>query len=285
MLEQPKLVPIRLNFYGVGYEEIIEITLSTPGVTWSVGSAELDEVGFSLNSLVPSDSPPVFIHRMELGEVVLAIQTSEKNATIKTAADQFSIDLFLLCQGDIERIEGACTINAGAKVVVSLPLQQPIEWRRGPISATLMERISGFEAVRLVARGLGTGNSISLHLEPRSFSGRNVRWSLGPSHALGGGLRAYVPDGSLIGLPQLSMTASTIQLVYQPQSTVASPGFLMLELSVQIDGWASQKAGDTRCELDSISLMVVRPSTVSVLAQIGTHLPKLVVDSFTPFPL
>jgi hypothetical protein len=214
---------------------------------------------------------------------VLAVQTSEKNATVKAAGSEFSIDAFMLCKHGVKQIEGYCTINPNAKIVVSLPLQQPVEWRRGPITAALMEKPPEFEEINLVVRGLSIGNSISLRLQPRSFLGRSVKWSLGPSRTLGCGLEVFLADGGAAGFPHISMNASAVRVAYQSQSTAASTGSLKLRFCLLIDELPPPESSDRLSGSDSILLLAEGPSGVSVMAQIGMHLPKMVVGSFTPF--
>lgn len=283
MNDEATFVPIVLKFSGVTRDQSLNLELNTPGVAWSIGNAEFGEVGFSLNSLELGGLQSSCIHSIEIAESVISIQTGAKQANARNSGDSFSLGAFLNCKNGIRNIEGYCNINVDAKVMACFPFQQPVEWRRGPFSATLTEQTEGFRTIRLKLRGLKPGKAIVFKLQPRSFCGRNARWSLGAPAVFGRGLGIQVADGgpSL----QLIMEQHRIELICGSSPVASGAGEATLELSIELGAIPDQSGQASSKGPDCLALEAELDPDVVAIAQVGIQLPKYVVSGFTPFPL
>ncbi|CAB3701369.1 hypothetical protein LMG24076_03440 [Trinickia soli] len=283
MSDEATLVPIVLKFSGVIHEQSLSLELNTPGVAWSIGNAEFGEVGFSLNPLDLGGLQSSCVHGIEVAESVISIQTGSKQVGGRNSSDSFSLSAFLKCKNEIRNIDGYCNVNADAKVMACLPFQQPLEWRRGPFSATLTEQTEGFETIRLKLRGLKPGKAVAFELQPRSFYGRTARWSLGAPAVFGRGLGVQVADGgpSL----QLIMEEHRIELICGSSAVASGAGEATLELSIELGAIPDQSGQASSTERDCLALAADLDPDVVAVAQVGIQLPKYVVSGFTPFPL
>lgn len=283
MSDEATQIPIVLKFSGVTHEQSLSLELNTPGVAWSVGSAEFGEVGFSLNSLELGALQSSGVHSIEMAESVISIQTGSKQTNGRNSGDSFSLSAFLNLKNEIRNIDGYCNINADAKVIACLPFQQPLEWRRGPFSATLVEQTEGFTTIRLKLRGLKPGKAVAFQLQPRTFCGRTARWSLGAPAVFGRGLGIQVADGgpSL----QLIMQEQTIELICGSSAVASGAGEATLELSIELGAVPDQSGQALPKERDCLALAADLDPDVVAIAQVGIQLPKYVVSGFTPFSL
>lgn len=283
MNDEATHVPIVLKFSGVIHDQNLSLELNTPGVAWSIGNAEFGEVGFSLNSLELGDLQSSCIHGIEIAESVISIKTGAKQTNARNSGDSFSLSAFLNCENGMRNIDGHCNINADAKVMACFPFQQPVEWRRGPFSATLTEQTEGFRTIRLKLRGLKPGKAVAFKLQPRSFYGRNARWSLGAPAVFGRGLGIQVADGgpSL----QLMMEQHRIKLICGSSAVAAGAGEATLELSIELGAIPDQSGQTSSKDPDCLALAAELDPDVVAIAQVGIQLPKYVVSGFTPFPI
>lgn len=174
-----EIIPVLLEFVDVAPDSNLSINITTPGLSWSLGSQFGDTLGLSYN-VVPDGlaAPSSCVREWVLNEGLLLIRTSAAAAPL----NRFTLSLFVRRSRHADSFLGYCTLNEEALVRVQFGNQRPIRWRDGRISAVLEPVSEAFRHVLLAVRGVRPGNVVNIDLATRKGSGGgDVAWTLGPA--------------------------------------------------------------------------------------------------------
>jgi hypothetical protein len=263
------IVPVLLEFIDLAPDSNISIKITTPGITWSLGSRFGDTLGLSYN-VVPDGlaAAESAIREWVINENMLLIRTSAE----ATSLSSFTLSLFMRRQDLTDSLMGYCTLNEEAVIRAQLGNQRPITWRNGRISALLGPGSGSFRQVLFAVRNLRPGNVVNIDLATPSDMGE-VAWTLGPAFVETQGVRVASTAG-LIPLSSFCYSSRYIRLVtHQSGGGEATDVALLAYVS-----W----------ELEALQLIYLKAECsdgIEIHAQLGNRQPQFLSGTYTLFTL
>ena len=267
-----ELLPVVLRFNNIAANSNVNFTFTTKGVSWSLGAQSGDSMGFTMTSDSPGGQVQSSIQNIEFTDDMLAMYTG----TGAAALSSYTLTLFLLVNDGVDYLQGYCTLNEEASVMVYFGSQRAVEWRNGRISAVLGRMNSAYRSVLLSVFGAKANNRISLDLSTHEQMGL-VHWCLGPDSSESSGIMLASANGAL---PLSSVSYSDHHLVFQlasgsnSASATSSIDFILM-------AYISWELPD----LPYIYLKADCDSNVSIYAQVGNRQPQLVSQTNTVLTL
>lgn len=203
-------IPVVLLFSNVAANSNLSINLTSPGVKWSLGGSSPDSLGFSYNVIPDNpDNSNSCIQSISFDDDVLVVVTSP------TAPEFSSFTLTLaLTVEDAEYLQGYCTLNNEAVVLVYFGVGGPVQWRNGRISAVLHPTGTHCVPVLLSIKGAPANARVEITVGTPP-GGQPVEWTLGPEGGSVMGLTLYGGNGP-IGLSKMLYSGRRITLQTAP---------------------------------------------------------------------
>jgi len=265
-----KQTPVLLKLSNVAANSSLSFNFTTTGVKWSLGGCAGDNLGFSYN-VAPddiSDNPASSIQSIGFNDSLLAIRTAVNAPSLS----QFTLSLFLDCEGDADSLQGYCTMNNEAEVLAYFGSECPVYWRNGRISAVLRPPATRYRNVLLAVKDALPGSNIEIEVGTHPDRGR-AYWCLGPPLAETQGVQVTCANGAL-PLTSMSYTTNHIRL-----QTLATRGTGSMDILIgAYVSWQPE-------ELAFVYLKAHCDANISVYAQIGNRQPQYVSPTYTLFTL
>lgn len=173
------LIPVTLELIGLADSFRAEIKIETLGSEWTLSGLGGDaDLGFSCNETILSEVRPVSIQAVEVTKSHISISTG-----LGASTNPITVTAVLRVPPELELIEGTCTLNAGARVLVRFGCGPVSEWGPGRNTANLPDKVSNVQFVRLAIGGWTPGRSVSIEIEGDDRQlfqwtmGRGVKWT------------------------------------------------------------------------------------------------------------
>ncbi|MGV2287329.1 hypothetical protein AAHK20_01325 [Trinickia sp. YCB016] len=272
------LIPVTMQFSNIAANSNLNFTFTTGGASWSLGARSGDSVGFSYNVTPASAESQSIIQAVEFNNAVLSIRTGNSNQSSGTANNAFTLTLFLQVRQGIDYVQGYCTLNNEAVVMVSFGSLAPVQWRNGRISAVLLAPHRNFRPVSFTIKGAQAGNRIDLVVSTKRGLGL-VNWSLGTDFSDTNGVLLASQQGQ-IPLASMSYSGNTLSFVTQSASGNSGGngnGTLDFYMNAYIT-WVPE-------DLNYVYLRASCADEVSILAQVNNRQPQIVSQADTVFTL
>ena len=277
--QQPwTLIPVTMQFSNIAPNSNLNFTFTTGGASWSLGARSGDSVGFSYNVTPESNGSQSIIQAIEFNNAVLSIRTGGGNQSSGSADNAFTLTLFLQLRPGIDYVQGYCTLNNEAVVMVSFGSLAPVQWRNGRISAVLLAPHSNFRPVSFTIKGAPAGNRIDLVVSTKRGLGR-VNWSLGADFSDSNGVLLASQQGRI---PLASMSYSGNTLTFVTQSDAGNSGG---NATGTLDFYMNAYITWLPEDLNYVYLRANCSDDVSILAQVNNRQPQIVSQSDTVFTL
>lgn len=266
---QDDIIPVLLEFSDVAANSNISLNITTPGLTWSLGSRFGDTLGLSYN-VVPdaTTSDGSCVRELMFNDNLLLIRTSAEAEPLNS----FTLSLFLRREDLTDSLMGYCTLNDEASVSVQFGNQRPVRWRDGRVSALLQPLVQEFRQVLFAVRGARPGSIINIDLGTRPNMGE-VAWTLGPALVETQGVHV-TSSGKGIPVSSLSYSPTQIRLTTQHIGS-------MEERDIAILAYVSWRP----LSMQLIYLKADCSSGIDVYAQVGNRQPQYLSQTFTLFTL
>lgn len=264
-----ELLPVVMRFSNIAPNSNINFTITTSGVAWSLGARSGDSMGLTMNAEYESNQWRSSIQHLEFAEGMLALRTANDGGSNSS----FVVTMFVRVTPGVDYLQGYCTLNNEASVLVYFGAQRAVEWRNGRISAVLRSIENKFRSVLITAQGASPGDRIALQVTTKTGLGA-VQWSLGESYAESEGI---LLTGANAPLPLTSFfyTGSNIMFdIARENAGNQSLDFLMLAYVT----WEP-------IDLPYIYLKATCDRNVSMYAHVGNRQPQLVSQTYTVFTL
>lgn len=267
-----ELIPVVLRFKDIAANSNINFTFTTKGAIWCLGSLSGDSLGFSYNVINSNRSDGVLescIRQIEFNNSILTIHTAD------TGQDRhdFTLTLFIKAREDTDFLQGYCTLNSDAQVLVNFGNEKAIEWRNGRISAVLRKSELQYRTIFLSVSGAKPGNKIALMVNTKKGLGR-VNWCLGPKFSESTGVRIHSDAAEL---PINSMSYGNDRITFEIPLNDNEQGSYDFSLVSYIT-WQPD-------DLEFIYLKLVGNDGITVKAQVGIRQPQLVSRTNTLFTI
>jgi hypothetical protein len=244
-----ELLPAVLKFNNVAANSHIGFTLTTAGVSWSLGA-------------LSGDSFDSCIQKIELNEQTLSITTANDNSG---SLSSFSLTLSVKVASGVDYLQGDCTLNNEANVMAYFGSQRANEWRNGRISATLRNMKSQYRQIRIAVRDALPDNRISLEI-----GNGDVYWCLGLPFLYATPLRG--PE------PLNYKTYGNSRVMFETAQMQDSGSEAMdFQLSVYV-GWQDENLRHFYLKGDC-------DYRTSLYAQVGNRQPQMLGPTYTRFTL
>lgn len=267
---QRNVIPVILQFIDVAADSNLNFTFTTPGVRWSLGMRMGDSLGFSYNVLpdgVYGTTPCLLA--VSFNDDVLALRTS----SIAPALSSFTLTLFLDVEPDTPFLQGYCTLNNEAVVLVYLGQERPVQWRNGRISAVIQRPAADYRSVLFTISGLKPSKQVDITVDTDPGRGK-VKWTLGPRTSDALGMSLTTTAGS--GVPISTLSCTNRQIVMQTSdATESNAADVVMQAYVT---WQPES-------LPYIYLKAISDPDVQVYAQVGMRQPQWVSPAYTLFTL
>lgn len=264
-----ELLPVVMRFSNIAPNSNINFTITTSGVVWSLGARSGDSMGLTMSPQYADSHWHSCIQNLEFAEGMLALKTADDN----TPNSSFVLTMFVRVTPGVDYLQGYCTLNNEASVLIYFGAQRAVEWRNGRISAVLRSLESKFRSVLITVQGANPGDRIGLQVTTKTGLGV-VNWSLGENYSEAEGILLTCASGPL-PLSSFFYTASNILFDVARENISSQPlDFLMLAYVT----WEPSN-------LPYIYLKATCDRNVSMYAHVGNRQPQLVSQTYTVFTL
>ncbi|MBI3284927.1 MAG: hypothetical protein HYZ65_08785 [Burkholderiales bacterium] len=226
-------------------------------------------MGFTLAFDNNNNQPQSCIQKIAFTDGMLAIRTASDNSSLSS----FTLTLYLRVTSGVDYLQGYCTLNNEANVMVYLGSQRAVEWRNGRISAVLRGPESRFRGVLVSVFGAAPGNKISMELSTKKGLGL-VNWCLGPAFSESSGIMLTSANGTV---PLASMSYANSHLVFEIAQNANASAAMDFVMATYIT-WEP-------VDLPYLYLKASCDSNVSMYAHVGNRQPQLVSQTYTVFTL
>ncbi|NRO97489.1 hypothetical protein GWC77_16320 [Paraburkholderia sp. NMBU_R16] len=278
--EPVTLVPVTLQFSHIASNSNLSFTFTTAGAAWSLGAKSGDSIGFSYNVTPVSASGQSCIQAIEFNNEVLTIRTGATAQSSSGQADNaFTLTLFLQVREGVDYLQGYCTLNTEAVVLVTFGALVPVHWRNGRISAVLFAPRSNYRPISFTVQGARPGNRIEVVVSAKKGLGK-VSWSMGPDFSESNGIELVGQQG-LVPLTSMSVTDTVLTFVTTPSDDANASSNSGATLQFSMNAYITWAPDD----LTYVYLRANCNSDVSVLAQVSNRQPQTVSQADTVFTL
>ena len=267
-----ELIPVVLRFKNIAADSNINFTFTTQGASWCLGSTSGDSLGFSYNVINSNRSSRVTgscIREIEFNNAILTISTA------KTGHDlySFTLTMFLKVIEGTDFLQGYCTLNNEAQVMVNFGNKKAVEWRNGRISAVLRKSNAQYRAIFLTVSGARPGNKIVLVVDTKKGLGK-VNWSLGPTFSEATGVRLQSNQGEL---SVSCLSYGNDRIVFETSTENTNQQSFDFSLVAYVT-WQPD-------DLEFIYFKLISNDDITVNAQVGVRQPQLVSRTSTLFTI
>jgi hypothetical protein len=278
--EPVTLIPVTLQFSHIASNSNLSFTFTTAGAAWSLGAKSGDSIGFSYNVTPVSASGQSCIQAIEFNNEVLTIRTGAAAQSSSGQADNaFTLTLFLQVREGVDYLQGYCTLNTEAVVLVTFGALVPVHWRNGRISAVLFAPRSNYRPINFTVQGARPGNRIEVVVSAKKGLGK-VNWSMGPDFSESNGIELVSQQG-LVPLTSMSVTDTVLTFVTTPSDDANASSNSGATLQFSMNAYITWAPDD----LTYVYLRANCNSDVSVLAQVSNRQPQTVSQADTVFTL
>jgi len=278
--EPVTLIPVTLQFSRIASNSNLSFTFTTAGAAWSLGAKSGDSIGFSYNVTPVSASGQSCIQAIEFNNEVLTIRTGATAQSSSGQADNaFTLTLFLQVREGVDYLQGYCTLNTEAVVLVTFGALVPVHWRNGRISAVLFAPRSNYRPISFTVQGARPGNRIEVVVSAKKGLGK-VNWSMGPDFSESNGIELVGQQG-LVPLTSMSVTDTVLTFVTTPSDDANASSNSGATLQFSMNAYITWAPHD----LTYVYLRANCNSDVSVLAQVSNRQPQTVSQADTVFTL
>lgn len=262
-----KTIPAVLLFSNVAPNSNLNITFTSPGVQWSLGSLYGDSLGFSYNVVADGMAGSAScIQAITFNDALLSIRI----AAGAPSSCSFTLTLSLTIEEGIDYLQGYCTMNSEATVQAFFGNDAPVRWYNGRISAVFAKARRPSCGVLLTVKGCKPGAAVEIEV---GGDGRGpVVWTLGPDTGDTMGLTLY-SAATALPLSSFSYCNNRLAVVTASGGTSGTDFGLVAFLT-----WGN---ADQRF----ITLKALCDPAVTIHAQVGNRQPQYVGQTQTLFTL
>lgn len=269
------IIPVVLQLSDVAQNYNLCLTLTTPGVVWSLGEGGDDYLGISFNSLTLGDKRKSSIQRLEFTGSTLAI------CTAPTAGSDFTLTAFIDVPDNVEWLQGYCILNEKARVLARLGDLPPVEWQ-DEINCVIPILLPDIHRATFTVRGVAQGQTIRIHLAGDGSPHGGARWCVAPLDNPDIGLTVKSSrDDVALPIGRFCLDEETIELtIVNPQKGSGQSADLIVEAYIQ-------RIGQCRYwpPLANVRMKAECDEHVTVIARVGGHAPQYLAPASKLFAL